>query len=395
MTTSTPPDGNDAGRAPNGGTTSDATTPGAAGPAAAGPAAAPPPRLDEPGAFRPGEELDRAALERWIRGVTGDRHGALEIAQFGKGHSNLTYFVRLGDREWVLRRPPFGTHVATAHDMGREFRVLSRLHELYPPAPRAEHFCDDTAILGAPFFLMERVRGVIIRKDVPRGVTLDEDTARRLCASFVEHFARIHEVNLAAIGLEDLGNPVGYIGRQVDGWTRRYHGSQTDDIADVTAVTSWLAANTPDDDRGCLIHNDFKLDNIVLDPGDVTRIIGVLDWEMTTVGHPLMDVGTTLAYWVQADDPPEMQMLRFMPTNLPGMLTRRELVDAYGERTGTNIGNIRFHEVYGLFKLSVIAQQIYYRFKAGKTSDPRFAMMIEAVRMLNRVAVSRIEAPAP
>lgn len=348
--------------------------------------------IDSPGEFRKGEELDVAALEAWLKAQDASISTPIEVQQFGKGHSNLTYFVKAGEREYVLRRPPFGTHVATAHDMRREFRVLSRLHRAYPRAPRAELFCEDKNVLGDEFYLMERIRGVILRQKVPAGITLDEPLCARLSESLVNNLAQIHAVDLKAAGLDDLGNPVGYIQRQVEGWTRRYTKSQTDEIPEVDEVTGWLASHAPKDDHGVLIHNDYKFDNVVLDPNDLAKIVGVLDWEMVTVGHPLMDVGSSLAYWTQADDPPDMQMIKFGPTHLPGMFTRQQFVDRYAELSGTNVDSIDFYYVFGLFKLSVIAQQIYWRFKHGKTSDPRFAIMIEAVKLLNRVAAQTIGA---
>lgn len=348
--------------------------------------------IDAPGAFREGEELDLAALQAWMVAQDPTMPTPIEVQQFGKGHSNLTYFVKAGDREYVLRRPPFGTHVATAHDMRREFRVLSRLHSAYPPAPKAELFCEDKSILGDEFYLMERIRGVILRQKVPAGIHLDEALCERLSESLVRNLAQIHAVDLEKAGLSDLGNPVGYIQRQVEGWTRRYGKSQTDEIPEVDEVTKWLASHAPRDDRGVLIHNDYKFDNVVLDPNDLSRIVGVLDWEMVTVGHPLMDVGSSLAYWTQADDPPEMQMIKFGPTHLPGMFSRERFVERYAALSGTNVDSIDFYYVFGLFKLSVIAQQIYWRFKHGKTQDPRFAIMIEAVKLLNRIAVGTIGA---
>jgi aminoglycoside phosphotransferase (APT) family kinase protein len=349
------------------------------------------PFVDQPAPPRAEERLDEPRLEAWLREHLDGFDGPLEVRQFPKGHSNLTYWISDGRSQWVLRRPPFGSHVKTAHDMGREYRVLSGLHRVYPPAPRAFAHCDDLDVIGAPFYVMERVEGIVLRRDPPRGLTLDEDTAHRLCERFVRHLARIHGADLEAAGLTDFGQPEGYIERQITGWTKRYAGSQTDDLPAVDDVAAWLAAHLPREHEGCLIHNDFKFDNLVLDPHDPTRIIGVLDWEMSTLGHPLMDLGTTLSYWVDPEDPPPFHMFRFGPTTLPGMFDRRDLVAHYGEVTGRAVDGIDFYYVYGLFKTAVVAQQIYYRYKTGKTADARFAVMIEGVRLLSQWAAGVAE----
>jgi aminoglycoside phosphotransferase (APT) family kinase protein len=349
---------------------------------------------DEPSPVRDSERLDVDRLAEYLGDHLADFDGPLEVRQFRKGHSNLTYLIRDGRREWVLRRPPFGSKVATAHDMGREYRVLKGLYRAYEPAPRALLYCDDESVIGAPFYVMERVRGVIVRRDPPAGVVVDEDLAERLCRALVDNLVRIHEVDLAKAGLCDLGSPEGYIERQVSGWTRRYRGSQTDDIPEMEALTEWLADKMPDAHNGALIHNDYKFDNVVLDPTDLTHIVGVLDWEMCTVGHPLMDLGTSLSYWVQADDPPPIVQFRFGPTHLPGMYTRQQVVERYAAVSGRDVSAIDFYRAFGLFKTAVVAQQIYYRFATGKTDDKRFAIMIVGVRLLSRTGAGIIETSA-
>jgi aminoglycoside phosphotransferase (APT) family kinase protein len=290
----------------------------------------------------------------------------------------------------VLRRPPFGTKVKTAHDMGREFRVLSALAPVYPKAPTPFRYCDDEGVLGAKFYLMERRRGVILRKDLGAGEQLPPPTARRLCELLVDALVELHAIDYAAAGLNELGKPAGYVERQVRGWTERYTGSQTDDIAAVTDVAAWLAAHLPPDAHPALIHNDFKFDNLLLTP-ELDRITGVLDWEMTTLGDARMDLGTSLSYWVQADDPPPMHLMRFGLTMLPGMMTRREVWARYADRSGRDLGDPVFYYAYGLFKTAVVGQQIYYRFAKGLTQDPRFAVFIHGVRALSEQARSAIE----
>jgi aminoglycoside phosphotransferase (APT) family kinase protein len=335
---------------------------------------------DETRAPRPGEELPDATLAPYVRQAIGAAADApVAVRQFPGGHSNLTYLVTVGDTELVLRRPPFGSKVKSAHDMGREVRVLSALAPVFPLAPRPLAFCEDESVIGARFYLMERRRGTILRRDLPRGVTLDPAQARRLGEAFVDALAELHALSPAAVGLGDLGNPVGYVERQVTGWSKRYQAARTDDIPDMERVAGWLAANLPPGEpaevrrAATIVHNDFKYDNLVLAEDDLTRPIAILDWEMATVGDPLTDLGTALCYWVQADDPPDYAATRFVVTHLPGSLTRRELVARYAERTGRDVSRVAFYYALGLFKTAVVAQQIYYRYRQGLTQDPRFA----------------------
>lgn len=342
--------------------------------------------VDKPGAVRAGEELNTARLEPYLRSHFSKEGATFSIQQFPSGHSNLTYCVQLGEKRMVLRRPPFGSKVKSAHDMGREFRVLSKLHDAYQPAPRVLLYCDDESVLGAPFYLMEPVEGIILRREPPAGLSFAPETARRVCESFVENLARMHGLDYTAIGLAELGKPQGYIERQVRGWTERYFGSKTHEIAEVEPVAAWMKQNLPASSEATLIHNDYKFDNIVLDPQDLTRITGVLDWEMCTIGDPLSDLGSTLAYWVEARDSEGLQTLRWGPTNYPGSLTRREVAQRYAQITGRDVSNLAFYLVFARFKLAVIVQQIYYRYHQGLTKDPRFARMGQAVEILMRAA---------
>ncbi len=346
--------------------------------------------VGEPRPARAGEALDPAVLGGWLDGVLGG-HAPIEILQFPGGHSNLTYLVRRAGAEYVLRRPPFGSRVKTAHDMGREHTVLSALAPVWPKAPRPIAMCTDDAVLGAPFYLMERKPGVILRKQAPAGVTVDAAAARRVCELLVDALAELHAVDYRAAGLGELGKPAGYVRRQVEGWTERYHGSKTDDLPVVLEVAAWLAAQLPTDGAPTLIHNDWKFDNLVFDP-ELTRIVGVLDWEMATVGDPLMDLGTSLGYWVEAGDDPGLQMMRFGLTTEPGMLTRAEVAAHYTAATGRDTGAIVFYYAFGLFKTAVVAQQIYYRWKQGLTQDPRFGQFVHAVRVLCEQAQRTIAA---
>lgn len=346
---------------------------------------------DHPAAVRPGEELDLARLEPFLLRHFPGSTGPIGVEQFPSGHSNLTYLVRLGDREFVLRRPPFGSKVKSAHDMGREYRVLSKLHPAYSPAPKVALYCDDESVLGAPFYLMDPIRGIIIRRNLPRDFPFSEDTARRLSESFIDNLARLHALDYARIGLGDLGKPEGYLERQVRGWIERYSGSQTHDLPEVARISSWLKERMPKSGAATLIHNDYKYDNVVLDPADITKIIGVLDWEMATIGDPLTDLGTTLAYWVDARDPEELQRLRWCPSNNPGSLTRAQLLERYAWTTGRDVSSMVFYLAFARFKIAVIVQQIYYRYHQGLTKDERFATMPELVKTLLRASLRGIE----
>ncbi|MCI0398314.1 MAG: phosphotransferase family protein [Chloroflexi bacterium] len=346
---------------------------------------------DRPAAVRAGEELDGERLEAYLRERLPGVSGRLEVEQFPRGYSNLTYLLRLGERELVLRRPPFGANVKGGHDMNREYTILSHLAPVYPKAPRPLLYCDDEAVLGAPFYVMERLRGVILRPHLPAGMAPPPPLMARIATALVDNLAVLHAIDYQAAGLGELGRPEGYVERQIQGWAQRYAKARTDDVPEMERAAGWLAEHRPPESGAALIHNDYKYDNVVLDPADWSRIIGVLDWEMATVGDPLMDLGTALGYWVEPADPPEIQALQLSPTTLPGNPPRAEVVEQYARRSGRDVSNVRFYYVYGLFKVAVIVQQIYYRYKMGYTQDPRFADLILAVRAFGRTAGRAIE----
>lgn len=336
--------------------------------------------------IRQGEELDLARLEPYLRSHFPDAKGPLVVRQFPAGHSNLTYSVNLGDKEMVLRRPPFGSKVKSAHDMGREYNVLSKLHSAYP-APTPLLHCTDESIIGAQFYLMERVRGVVLRKNLPDALVLPRETARRLSEAFIDNLAALHALDYNALGLGELGKPAGYLERQVKGWIERYYGSKTEELPQIPIITEWLQEHMPAQSGATLVHNDYKYDNMILADDDITKIKAVLDWEMCTLGDPLTDLGTTLAYWVNADDPPNLQMVRWGPTSIPGSLTRQQLAERYSLKAGRNLENIVFYYVFALFKVAVIIQQIYYRYHHGLTQDQRFATLGEVTKMLLQVGL--------
>jgi aminoglycoside phosphotransferase (APT) family kinase protein len=347
--------------------------------------------LDTAGPVRPGEELPVASLEAYLGKCLPEASGPLTVEQFPSGYSNLTYLLRRGDREFVLRRPPFGNQVKSAHDMGREYRVLSKLSAVFPPAPRPYCYCDDDTVLGAPFYVMERRRGVVLRHADNPGVALDPPTARGLSEALIDNLAILHALDYRAAGLADLGKPDGYVARQVTGWITRYTNSQTDPLPEMDRVAQWLTDHKPTESDAALIHNDYKYDNVVLDPENLTRVVAVLDWEMATIGDPLMDLGTTLGYWVEAGDPQPMHANAVGPTALPGSLTRRELVARYADKTGRDVSGILFHYCFGVYKIAVIIQQIYARYVRGHTRDARFARLNERVAALGQTAILAAE----
>ncbi len=306
------------------------------------------------------------------------------MLQFPKGHSNLTYLIKAGGREAVLRRPPFGVKVKSAHDMKREYDILSALQGVYGRAPRPIAFCDDESLIGAKFYLMERVTGIVLRGErPPPGIAFTPELLRKTSLALVDNLADLHAVDVSRPPLSGIGKPQGYVARQVSGWTERYFKAKTDEIPAVEAAASWLARNMPATGSGAaVVHNDYKYDNVMLDPADLTRIVAVLDWEMATVGDPLMDLGTFIGYWGEPDDPDELRARAYGPTYLPGSLSRIQVVERYAEKSGRAVGSILFYYVFALFKIAVIVQQIYKRYVEGATRDPRFATMINWVRVM-------------
>ena len=335
--------------------------------------------VDQPRPVRAGEELDLDKLGAYLaaHGLPGE----LTQEQFPGGYSNLTYLLSVGDTPYVLRRPPRGANIRSAHDMGREFRLLTGLYPVYPKVPRPVLLCNDDDVLGAPFYLMERVEGLILRGKGNERCT--PELMSDLSGTLIDLLGDLHALDYQAAGLGDLGKPEGYTARQVSGWSERWRKAETEPVAEANRVITWLAAHQPDTaTKATLIHNDFKYDNLVLDPERPQEVLAVLDWEMATIGDPLMDLGTTLGYWIDPGDPSELKALGFGPTFLPGNLTRRELAERYARRSGANLDHLGFYYAFGLFKIAVIAQQIYARYREGLTTDPRFQHLDVAVRLL-------------
>ncbi|MEO7675070.1 MAG: phosphotransferase family protein [Pyrinomonadaceae bacterium] len=366
--------------------------------------------MKETTAARKGEELSIDRLGSFLGSQMNLGSDEIEVLQFPAGSSNLTYLIKAGVDEYVLRRPPFGNTVKSAHDMGREFNVLLKLSAVYPPAPKPILFCDDESVIGSEFYLMERRHGLIIRGSVgsPQldgppvskgqsasgidALNTSQDYRLSVARSFVQNLADLHALEYERAGLGDLGKPEGYCSRQVEGWTKRYFAAKTDEWPELENAIAWLNENIPAESGASLVHNDYKFDNIMLDPGDLTKITAVLDWEMVTVGDPLMDLGTTLGYWMSRDAGVDMLNMPFNPRVLMENISRRELADMYAEFSGRDISNILFYYVFGTFKIAVIAQQIYARYVKGFTTDPRFAGFDKFVDALGRLAASALYA---
>lgn len=343
--------------------------------------------LDAPGSVRDENAFDPALILPFLQSQVADLpSGGVELKQFSGGASNLTYLLTVGGREMILRRPPAGTKAKSAHDMGREFRIMQRLRPHFPcPTPLA--YCEDESLIGSTFYVMEKLTGVILRRDPPKGLSYSPEQAEKLCHNLIDMQIKLHLLDYQSAGLDDLGKPEGYVARQIKGWCERFEKAWTDDVPRCEAIMAWLKANEPADcPRSALIHNDYRFDNVVLSPTDNQTIIGVLDWEMATLGDPLMDLGSTLAYWVQTTDSQQMQALRMQPSQLPGMLTREQIMDYYSAKTGIAVTKPDYYYVFGLFRLGVIAQQIYYRYKLGQTSNPRLQMFGMFVTVLSQVA---------
>jgi len=346
---------------------------------------------DQSTQIRAGEELDANRIDPYLKANIPGLVGEPRISQFPGGASNLTYLIQYPDQEFVLRRPPFGHKARSAHDMGREYRILNQLKDAFPYCPKAYVHCTDEAVIGAEFYVMERVKGIILRSELPTGLNFDAAQTEALCKSFIDKLVDLHQVDYQAAGLGDLGKPQGYVARQISGWSDRYEKARTPDAPDWLAVKAWLNDKMPaDHPKSSIVHNDYRFDNVILDPANPSQIIGVLDWELTTLGDPLMDLGNTLAYWVQADDPAPVQMMRRQPSHAPGMLTRQQFVAYYAERSGIQIDNFDFYYTYGLFRMAGIVQQIYYRFFHGQTQDKRFAQFIYVNKLLEQMSLQVI-----
>jgi aminoglycoside phosphotransferase (APT) family kinase protein len=354
-------------------------------------------------AVRAGEELEIAALNSYLREQLGRRQednptSTIEVEQFPGGHSNLTYLIRYGGQEFVLRRPPVGPVAPTAHDMPREYKLLSLIHEQFPLAPRPILLCEDATIMGVPFYLMERRRGFIVRSRVPEEISNDPVWRRGISESVVDTLVALHEIDIYSSGIVNIGKPAGFVARQVHGWAQRWQRSKTSEVPEMDTVINWLTERIPaeSENSATIVHNDFKLDNLMLDAEDPARVVAVLDWEMCTVGDPLIDVGLLLCYWTMTGGTagkttaekghgPNTSLRAI--THGPGWMTREEIIERYESRTGRDLSRIGFYETFARFKVAVVIQQIYFRYAQGQTHDERFRDFDQLVLELAREAL--------
>lgn len=335
-----------------------------------------PPGWTEPEtvSVRPEAVLDHQVVSQFLRDKLPNATGPLEIVQFAGGHANLTYLIRFGDQEYVLRRPPGGPVAAGAYDMAREHRVLSALWSVFPPASRPYLFCDDVRVLGAPFFVMERRRGLVIHTEMPPAYLNQPHLYRRLSEAIVDTLAMLHAIDYKAVGLETLGKPEGFVERQVNNWLKRWNHAKIFEIPLLDEVGRWLLTHLPHAQAPTLLHNDYKLDNAMVDPKDIARIVALFDWDQCTLGDPLVDLGLLLNYWTQADDTPGRQSFAQAPTTLPGFYTRADLVQRYATQSGRDVSMIPFYETFALWKTAIVVMQLFVLYKNGQLQDERLAV---------------------
>lgn len=341
-------------------------------------------------AVRPDEQFDIAAVGSYLAERLDGASENLTVRQFAGGHANLTYLLTYENEvQYVLRRPPLGPVAPGSHDMSREHRVLKDLWRAFPQAPRSHLFCEDPTIIGAPFLIMERKHGVVVRKQVPEifGGGLDRKTNRSLSNVVIDTLADFHAVDPAGAGLADLGHPEGFLRRQIDGWTRRWHNAKETDSPVADELIRWLDSNIPASPPAALVHNDWRLDNMAVAADDPSTCVAVYDWDMCTQGDPLADLGTLLSVWYDKDEAPSE--LNPMPTRAPGFMNRTEAIERYARRADIDPAAINYYLVFGSFKMAVVVQQIYIRYVRGQTKDDRFAVMGEAATHLFNLAIER------
>ena len=329
------------------------------------------------------DAFDVDAVQAWLLKNTDVTSELPHVQQFGSGASNLTYLLTYTDQELILRRPPIGTKAASAHDMKREFLIQKTLLPDFPLVPKVIALCQDHSVIGSDFYVMQRIKGVILRRDLPTGLDLSVDDTTLIGNLVIEGLISLHHVDPTP--LAQLSKGPGYVGRQVEGWSRRYRAARTPDVADAELLMEWLNENQPQDVASCVIHGDWRLDNLVFNLDNTPRLVGALDWELATIGDPLMDLGSSMAYWIDSNDEAAFAKLRRQPSHLPGMPTREEFIKRYLENSEWDCNDFTFYEVFGLFRLTVILQQIWARYVIGQTTNPSFSTFGDAVNlMINR-----------
>ena len=338
------------------------------------------------------EDIDLTKLNQYLQQHAPATGLIKEIGRFTGGYSNLTYLLQTDSKEYVLRKPPVGAHIKSAHDMGREFRVLSLLKPHYAKIPAPIIYCESSDIIGSPFYVMEKIPGSILRAGNAPKMNIPAETLHSISASLIDNLVALHALDIKTTGLDQLGKPEGYVQRQVEGWIQRYHTAETDKIEPMDLVAKWMQEHHPRNQTPAFLHNDYKYDNLILNPDNLSEIIGVLDWEMSTVGDPLMDLGATLAYWFEDGEGDVFKFYNL--TWLPGNFTRKQIVEHYASKSGRDLTDINFYYVFGLFKNAVIAQQIYHRWKQGLSSDARFGALLPMIKLLGEKAESAINNPS-
>ena len=338
------------------------------------------------------EQIDLVTLNQYLRQHSPETGMIKEIGRFTGGFSNLTYLLQTDTKEYVLRKPPVGANIKSAHDMGREFRVLSLVRPHYAKVPMPVIYCDSPDIIGSPFYIMEKMPGIILRAGNAPKMKIPAEILQKLSASLVDNLVALHALDIKATGLDQLGKPEGYVQRQVEGWIKRYYTAETDTIESMNHVAQWMQQHQPRNQEPAFLHNDYKYDNLLLNADDLTEIVGVLDWEMSTVGDPLMDLGASLAYWFEEGEGDVFKYYNL--TWLPGNFTRKQVIERYAEKSGRDLSDINFYYVFGLFKNAVIAQQIYHRWKQGHSSDPRFGALLPMIKLLGEKAEGAITNPS-
>ncbi len=341
---------------------------------------------------RKGENLNEKTLKTFLQkeGLIANNKSDWQVTQFTHGYSNLTYLIQIEDKEYVLRRPPFGA-IKRGHDMGREFKVQSGIYSAFPKVPKMYTFTEDENILGCPFYVMEKVEGIILNVHEAKKRNISANDFKTIANSWLDTFVELHHIDYKAAGLEDLGKPEGYVERQVLNWGKQYLKAATEDVPAAEKVMRWMEENQPATYRHSLVHNDFKYDNVVFKDDSWNEVTAVLDWEMATLGDPLMDLGTSLGYWTMASDHPFVQQGIPSPTIMDGNPGRSEIVELYTQKSGKEVAHLVFYYAFGLFKIAVIAQQIYYRYSKGLTTDPRFAQLNKAAELLCNLALQAIQ----
>ena len=348
-------------------------------------------QLNSASNIRDDETIESTQLVEFFRQHNLD-YNDLEIKQYQSGFSNLTYLISTSTNNFILRKPPLGAKALKGgHNMEREFQILSKLYPHFPKVPKPYLFSKDESIIGSPFYLMEKKDGYIIRPNIDPKQAPSKEKMEKICQSFIDHFAQLHNLNIYDLKLDSLGKIKGYNQRQIEGWIGRFNHSKTSELPSINFIAQWLLENIPQESKASIIHNDYKFDNVVLDSNDITSINAILDWEMATVGDPLMDLGTSLGYWIDQNDPQELHFFQLSSTALDGCFSREELLHQYSLKTGQDIANPIFYYTYGLFKIATIVQQIYFRYSKGFTKDRRFASLNIIVELLASIAKQSIQ----